>query len=197
MRAVIAHISGHQLAARRRTGLDRWDEMWDGELHMPPAPSDEHQRMLDDLIEFLRPLLRTSGRGTLRSGISIFDDPVRSDNYRIPDLTFVAVGREASLAADGVRGGAPDAVIEIRSPDDETYEKLPFFAHVGVRELIVIDRDTKQTEIFRLAGSRYVELQRDPEGWLTSETLAVRFGRRDGVTLVVRDVRDESVRIEV
>jgi Uma2 family endonuclease len=197
MRAVIAQISEHELAARRRTGLDRWDEMWDGELHMPPALSDEHQRMLDDLIEFLRPLLRSSSRGTLRSGINVFDDPVKSDNYRIPDLTFVALGREAILAADGVRGGAPDAVIEIRSPDDETYEKLPFFARVGVREVIVIDRDTKRTAIFRLAGSRYVELQRDPEGWLTAEALDVRFGRHDDATLVVRDARDDSVRIEI
>jgi hypothetical protein len=113
MRAVIAHISEHELAARRRTGLDRWDEMWDGDLHMPPAPSDEHQRILDDLIELLRPLLRRSSRGTLRSGINVFDDPLRSDNYRIPDLTFVAIGRDAILAADGVRGGAPDAIIEI------------------------------------------------------------------------------------
>jgi Uma2 family endonuclease len=197
MRAVITHISEHALAARRRTGLDRWDEMWDGELHMPPAPSDEHQRVLDDLIEFLRPLLRTTGRGTLRSGINVFDDPVKSDNYRIPDLTFVAVGHDAILAADGVRGGAPDAVIEIRSPDDETYEKLPFFARVGVREVIVVDRDTKRTEIFRLTGSRYVALQRDREGWLTSEALDVRFGRRDDATLVVQDARDESVRVQI
>jgi Uma2 family endonuclease len=197
MRAAITHISEHQLAARRRTGLDRWDEMWHGELHMPPAPSDEHQRMLDDLIEFLRPLLRTSRRGTLRSGINVFDDPVKADNYRIPDLTFVALGREAILAADGVRGGAPDAVIEIRSPGDETYEKLPFFAHLGVREVIVIDRDTKRTEVFRLAGSQYVQLQRDREGWLTSEALDVRFGRHNDVTLVVLDARDDSVRVEI
>jgi Uma2 family endonuclease len=51
----------------------------------------------------------------------------------------VARGCESIIAADGIRGGAPDAVIEIRSPDDETDEKLPFFAALGVAEVIVID----------------------------------------------------------
>ena len=30
--------------------------------------------------------------------------------------------------------GAPDVVVEIRSPGDESYEKLEFYAQLGVRE---------------------------------------------------------------
>jgi hypothetical protein len=37
MQAVIVHIREEELAARRATGLDRWDEMWDGVLHITPA----------------------------------------------------------------------------------------------------------------------------------------------------------------
>ena|SRR5947207_3088850 len=44
MRAVLVHVTGHELAHRRSTGLDRWDEMWEGILHTTPAPSLEHQR---------------------------------------------------------------------------------------------------------------------------------------------------------
>ena len=42
-------------------------------------------------------------------------------------------------------------------------------------EVIVIDRDTTQAEIFRLAGPQYVALQADREGWLDAETMQIRF----------------------
>lgn len=177
MRAVVVNVREEELADRRAKGLDRWDEMWEGVLHMTPAPSLEHQRILDLMIEFLGPRLRESGRGTLRSGINVFRAEV---NYRIPDLTFVATGREHVFHEDGVRGEGPDAVIEIRSPEDETYDKLPFYAAIGVREVIVCHRDTKEPEIFRLAGSQYVAVQRAAEGSLVSDVLGIRFRRVEG-----------------
>jgi hypothetical protein len=33
---------GELLERRRRSGLDRLDEVWEGVLHMVPAPSGEH-----------------------------------------------------------------------------------------------------------------------------------------------------------
>ena len=176
MPAVISHITDEELAQRRARGLDRRDEMWDGVLHMTPAPNVEHQRILDELIAFLTRHLSTTGRGTLRSGINVFRAP---QDYRIPDLTFIAAGHEPVLHENGVREGGPDAVIEIRSLEDETYEKLPFFAAIGTQEVVVIDRDTKQPVIFRLAGSQYVALQVDRDGWLLSETMRVRFRKLD------------------
>jgi Uma2 family endonuclease len=196
MRAVLSHISEAELATRRARGLDRRDELWEGALHMTPAPNVEHQRVLDRLIGFLEPLLRNAARGTLCSGINVFRE---DKDYRIPDLTFIASGREAVLAEDGTRGGGPDAVIEIRSPDDESYEKLPFYAAIGTQEVIVIDRDTKRTEIFRLAGSQYVLLQTDRDGWLLAETMRVRFRHVDAAPprLVVEDAVDPSTRSEI
>ncbi|HUE87819.1 MAG TPA: Uma2 family endonuclease [Vicinamibacterales bacterium] len=92
-------------------------------------------------------------------------------------------------AEDGVRHGGPDAVIEIRSPHDETDEKLPFYAAIGTREVIVIDRDTKQPEIFCLAGSQYVAQQADREGWLHAGTMQIRF-RGTGTTPARLGVED-------
>jgi Uma2 family endonuclease len=196
MRAVLVNVTDEELARRRSIGLDRWDEMWDGVLHMTPAPSVEHQRILDRMIAFLEPHLRGAGRGRLFSGINVFGDPM---NYRIPDLTFVAAGRDHVLHEDGVRGGGPDAVIEIRSPEDETYEKLPFYAALGTREVIVIDRDTKRPEMFRLAGSHLVALQPDADGWLRAEAMMVRFRAVDGrpPRLRIEDAIDASVHVEI
>jgi Uma2 family endonuclease len=196
MRAVLVHVTDSELADRRAKGLDRWDEMWEGVLQITPAPSLQHQRILDELIIFLGAHLRATKRGQLVSGINVFG---RSDNYRIPDLTFVANGHEHIFSADGVRGGGPDAVSEIRSPEDETYDKLPFFAALGIREAIVVDRDTKRPQIFRLAGAQYVALQPDADGWLGSEAMAVKFRVNEGQAprLRVEDTRDPAHYTEI
>lgn len=195
MRAIHTHISDGELAWRKERGLDRRDEMWEGVLHMTPAPMVEHQRVLDKLIQFLAHVERT-GRGRIVSGINVFRG---DEDYRIPDLTFVAAGRDALLARDGVRGGGPDAVIEIRSPHDETHEKLGFYAAIGTREVIVVDRDTKQPEIFRSTNSQLVLVQADLDGWLVSETLQVRFRSLDDAPpgLEVQDAIDPSIHTQI
>jgi Uma2 family endonuclease len=195
----VLHLREEELAERRSKGLDRWDEMWEGVLHMTPAPNVEHQRIVTEVAVFLRPHLRNTGRGTLIAGINVFREASAAPDYRIPDLTFVAAGRESLLQVDGVRGGAPDTVIEIRSPGDETYEKLPFYAALGVGEVIVCHRDTKQPEIFRLEASQYVLLQPDSDGWLASSALGVRL-RRVAVTparLRIEDAVDRSINCEI
>ena len=103
------------------------------------------------------------------------------------------------MHADGVRGEGPDALIEIRSPDDETFEKLSFYAAVGVSEVIVCDRDSRRCRIFRLAGQQYVLLQPDSEGWLQSEALGARMRVLEGSPprLRIEDVSDPSVGVDI
>ena len=195
MRAVLVHVTDQELAHRRSIGLDRWDEMWEGVLHMTPAPSLEHQRILGRLVAFLEPRLRSTARGTLLPGINVFR---AAADYRIPDLTFVAAGREHVLSEEGLREGGPDAVIEIRSPEDETYEKFPFYAAIGTREVIVIDRDTKRPEIYRLAGSELSMHQPDAEGWVRAETMRVRFRQaEERSVLQIEDLIDAAIAAEV
>jgi Uma2 family endonuclease len=197
MKAVVLHVSDEELIERHRRGADRFDEMWDGVLHMAPAPATEHQRIVTAIDRFLGPLCERRGRGVLALGINVFNESSATDDYRIPDFTFIAAGREALLARDGIRGGGSDAVIEIRSPYDETYEKLPFFARLGVREGIVVDRDSKRPELFRLAGSQYVAVQADADGWLRSDVMRVRFRGTETGGLVIEDTEPPASRTEV
>ena len=197
MKAVVLEVSDRELEDRRRRGLDRFDEMWEGVLHMAPAPLYEHQRIVMALGRFLSEVCERRDRGVLALAINVFDEASAQENYRIPDFSFVAKGREQILARDGIRGGGPDAVIEIRSPYDETYDKFPFFARLGVREVIVIHRDDKKTEIYRLAGSQYVAVQTDADGWLRSEVLRVRFAHHDSDHVLIEDVDDPTVRTNI
>ena len=43
MKAVMPSVPPEILEWRKRTGADRWDEMWEGVLHMGPTPNYDHQ----------------------------------------------------------------------------------------------------------------------------------------------------------
>lgn len=197
MKAVVLHVDEADLARRRRTGVDRYDEMWEGVLHMAPAPAYEHQRIVSAIDRFLGPLCERRARGVLAVAVSVFRDVSAREDYRIPDLTFVATGRQHIVAADGIRGGGPDLVIEVRSPEDETYDKFAFFAQLGVREIIVIHRDTREPELYRLAGQQFAVVAKDPDGWLHSDVLGVRLTRTAAGRLVIEDVEDRLLRTEI
>src|SRR5207247_10934467 len=89
MKGLILRVPDEELARRRQTGIDRYDEMWEGVLHMAPAPAFEHQRIVSALDRFLGPLCERSERGVLALGINVFGDATTTQDYRIPDLTFV------------------------------------------------------------------------------------------------------------
>src|ERR1700691_6809872 len=46
---------------RRRSGLDRLDEVWEGVLHMVPAPTHEHGDLESQIHAIIRPLARQVG----------------------------------------------------------------------------------------------------------------------------------------
>jgi Uma2 family endonuclease len=72
--------------------------------------------------------------------------------------------------------GAPLVVIEIRSPRDETYEKFPFYAGLGVPEVWVFDRDSRRPELYSLDSCRSYELiPPKPDEWITSAASGIEF----------------------
>lgn len=117
------------LERRRRLGLDRGDEMWDGVLHMNPSPHGRHHRILQQLAVLLDGPARAAGLLAALGDFNIGD----KDNYRIPD--------------GGLHRPGPDELfyptvavaVEIVSPGDETWKKLPFYAAHGVDEVLIVD----------------------------------------------------------
>jgi len=88
VKAVLLEVDPSLLEQRRRLGLDRWDEMWEGVLHMSPAPAREHQRILTELLVFLVTLLRRTARGTILPGINVFNEAyVLQRNHRMAQST--------------------------------------------------------------------------------------------------------------
>jgi hypothetical protein len=168
--------SPEELAAlRKRTGADRWDEMWNGVLHMPPSPNRYHQDFEFALHQWLQLHWAPLSGGRVHHQINIA--PRTGDwtkNYRIPDLVLLTPDR---FGIDRIEyfAGAPAAVVEIHSPGDEAYEKLEFYAQLGVPEAWIIERDSKRPEIYALSGAKYELTKTDPEGWTTSVVIGVRM----------------------
>ncbi len=184
MKAVMAEVPEHFLAWRKTTGADRTDEMWDGVLHMGPVPNRRHQEFEFALESWLRTHWSPKYRGKVYHQINVASIGGWRNNYRIPDLVLLLPDR-FGIDHNEYFEGAPSAVVEIRSPGDETYEKLPFYAQLGVPEVWIFDRDSRQPELHQLAGDEYRPQPPDADGWLSS-VLGVQFRAESAGKLSMR-----------
>ena len=88
-------------------------------------------------------------------------------------------------------------VVETRSPGDESYEKLPFYAALGVPEVWIIERDTKEPEIHLLSAAATRKLAVRADGWLRSPGTGIELQVGRLGKLAVRLAGDESSRQEL
>lgn len=135
---------------RRRLGLDLHDEIWEGTYHMAPAPRVRHANLDQQLAELLGPHARNAG--LMVSGAFNLGD---SDNFRVPDR-----GLHRDLdEPEAVYLATAAAVVEILSPNDETYDKLPFYAAHGVEEVLVVGPVERRVHVLVRAGDHYRETE--------------------------------------
>jgi len=177
------------LEDRRQKGIDRRDEMWEGALHVPPMPSCDHQDFSWHLEAFLRGHLR-GRRIRVLGAVNVASLGGWPRDFRIPDMVLLGpdcrgVNRRTHIE------GPPDVVIEIASPGDESREKLPFWARIGVPEVWIIDRDSKDVEIRVLREGAYAPVTPDREGWTGSPFAGIE-ARPEGGKLLLRRAGEAS-----
>lgn len=183
MKVVMLDVPPEVIAERHKMDIDRSDEVWEGVYHMAPPPSGEHQDVVDEMFLLLGSYARRHKLGVLRSLQAVRDSRSEQQNYRIPEWLFVRADRTAILPKkDGYLDEPPDVVLEVRSPGDETDEKVPFYEDVGVREELIIDRDTRKPQVLRLVAGRFTTVSPNPDGWIYCEGLRAffRVGEADG-----------------
>ncbi|MGN6694334.1 MAG: Uma2 family endonuclease [Aquihabitans sp.] len=180
MDLVVINPPADLIAERQRLGLDVFDEVWDGEYHMVPPPSWEHQRTVMRLAAAWLPLADAAGLEVVHEmGLLAGGEPGWHE-YRVPDLLVFAPDRAEQR---GVIGAA-HLVVEIRSPGDESFEKLPFYERLEVGEVLVIDRDTKVVRRWATGPDGLVESSGDGTGRHALSCLPVELWN-EGETLVV------------
>jgi Uma2 family endonuclease len=138
------------LERRKRLGQDRKDEVWEGVLHVVPAPAHRHARLAQQLAVILDAPARVAG---LEPTIAEFNLGDSKDNFRVPDGGLHRPG-----AAEMWHPTAA-LILEILSPGDEAWEKLPFYAAHHVDEILIVDPDTHQVHWLGLIGDSYEPIE--------------------------------------
>jgi Uma2 family endonuclease len=139
------------LERRSRSGLDRLDEVWAGVLHMIPAPSLAHARIAQQLAELMGPVARAAG---LESAMHEFNLGDSEQDFRVPDGALHRPG------AAGTWLPTAALVVEIVSPGDESWEKLPFYAAHDVEEVLIVDPGECKVHWLELAHGEYRDVRR-------------------------------------
>ncbi len=129
---------------------------------MIPPPSVEHERLLIKLGRLLGPHA-DAAQLEITGGIAIGAD---DDDYRVPDLTLLRPGSQPQ------RNDTAALVIEIVSPDDKSWDKLPFYAARRVDELVIVDPAKHSVDWVVRAGDRYESTARSGLIELGPEQLA-------------------------
>ncbi len=155
--AVAAYESIEEMrrrAAREAHRENRWDECWDGVLVMAPLPNDEHQELQ---LAFCIPLFEAvAGAGRVRPGVNVSDRAAGwPHNYRGPDAVVYLDTNPAVNHGTHWEGG-PDFLVEIISHREDPQAKFDFYAAVGTREVLILERDPWAVELYQLRGGRLV-----------------------------------------
>jgi Uma2 family endonuclease len=157
VRTVVQAEIEQVIAHRRALGLDGFDEVWEGEYHVAPHAHSDHGIVDDELAAALRPYARRAG--LLGSGAFNLGEP---EDYRVPDRGYHRTRPGTLYVATAT------VVVEIVSPGDETFAKLPFYAAHGVEEAIVALPARQRVDCYDLT---------------TGEAAAVSASRVLGITM--------------
>ena len=168
---------------RRGTGADHHDEVWNGVYVMSPNADNEHFDLAAEFVFVVKSALPDRKRIRVTGGANISDRSAKwTKNYRCPDLAVFFPDNPAKDMGTFWFGG-PDFAIEIISPNDRSRKKLGFYAKVGVRELLLVDRKPWSLELYRLIEGQLTlvgKLTPDDPQTLTSEVLPISFRLRPG-----------------
>lgn len=159
---------------------------------MPPSPNRGHQDLEFSLENYLRTYWAPQRQAKVYHQINVASIGGWPKDYRIPDIVLLSPERFA-IDRNEYFEGAPDVVVEIHSPGDEAYEKLPFYRDLGVPEVWIIHRDSRVPEIHVRKRGRYKKQLATTQGWIRSPQTGIELMERKG-KLLIRLAGDDSTR---
>jgi Uma2 family endonuclease len=149
-------ISKRMIRQRRARGIDQKDEVWEGVYVVSPPPNNEHQDLLNEMSTVFTVVIGWSRMGQVRPGVAVSDRAAGwTKNFRVPDISVFLNGTTAIKLSTHWLGG-PDFAVEIISDHDRSREKIDFYAQLGVKELLLVDRKPWALELYRLHDGVFV-----------------------------------------
>lgn len=134
-------------------------EIIDGELFVTRSPHRRHQQACGKIFRQLDVWSESTGLGEaiIAPGI-IFSE----EDSVIPDLVWVSKERLAQIEDEaGHLTGAPELIVEVLSPGKQNERrdkeaKLKLYSIQGVQEYWIVNRLTKQVEVYQRENARLV-----------------------------------------
>jgi Uma2 family endonuclease len=168
------------IGRRRQLGIDLHDEVWDGVYVIHRPPTLRHQEVVGGLCVAVAKVIGPAGSAL--PGANVSDRGADWEhNFRCPDVVVVLDGGQAVDRGTHWQGG-PDFLVEVRSPGDDTLQKLAFYESLGVREVLVVERDTREPTLYRYARKRLAPVKPTDLGgapYLVSGVLPLAFRKAD------------------
>jgi Uma2 family endonuclease len=128
----------------------RW-ELLDGEVHVTPAPSPLHQRMVFRIAQALQQHFRPPAE-VFVAPVDVILTP-----YDVMQPDVVVAATPAQVSARGIEG-PPLLVVEVLSPATTAYDrtaKSQRYAHLGVPHYWIVDPASPRVECYRASGEMY------------------------------------------
>ena len=159
------------------------DEVWDGVSLVSPLANNEYQEVVTNLGTIFNVLFGWTGLAHIMAGANVSDrEDQWEHNFRCPDVVVYLKGTTARNLGTHWQGG-PDFAVEVVSPNDRSRQKFDFYAKVGTRELLIVDRDPWILELYRLQEGDLKLVARsnlDRPDLLISEVLPLTFRLVEG-----------------
>lgn len=128
-------------------------ELFDGSLHVTPAPTPRHQVISRRLANIL-------DRGAVAAGLQVLEAVnvrLRPDRIPIPDIVIATDVDLDELVVDfsDVR-----LVCEIMSPSNSTTDKVlkkHYYAEAGIPWHLLVEPTTGELRLYQLSGTKYID----------------------------------------
>jgi Uma2 family endonuclease len=152
---------------RRASGLDRFDEWWEGVYRIVTGPSPEHGEFVAALVAAVLPKVRERGLALstpLNVGVDKYD-------AKVPDL---GVFRRDTPRSSPAFVDTAELVVEVLSPGERAGEKLPFYGSRSVKEYLEVDPRARSVRLLANREGAWVPIDRSGVVDLTTaEVLAL------------------------
>ncbi|MGQ9631388.1 MAG: Uma2 family endonuclease [bacterium] len=154
---------------------NRYIELSEGRLIMPPHPTFSHQEALKRLFLRLHAFVEGNNLGV----IEVAPLPVRlwPDKIREPDIFFIS--KEHTDRIEERVCGVPDLIVEVLSSGTRQVdrgEKFLEYARAGVREYWLADPEGSEIEVYTLREGVYELLDRYGSGQTARSEILEGFG---------------------
>jgi Uma2 family endonuclease len=153
---------------------NRFIELSEGKLIMPPHPTNTHQQIVGTLYRHFYSFVEAHALGIVRFAPL----PVRlwPDKIREPDILFVSHAHADRIGEQAY--GPPDLVVEVTSASTrrtDRVEKFVEYARAGIGEYWLVEPEAETIEVFVLEDGAYVLLVKAGPGGKAQSKLLEGF----------------------